>query len=223
MAQALSRPYVVRLDRASLDADSTFWEDLVFLREHDVLPVLVAPDAPSARTMVQRINRSSNAAVCVSGADAATLPAHGADLGRVQPGLLMTLLDNGFLPVLEPTGYAPLQGEIAVDASAVAAYVAAAIAARRAFFFNDAGGVVDPATSAPIGELTPAEALLLADDERLDPQIRLAVRAAALGVRQGVEAAQILDGRIAHATIMDLLTKQHVGTEIRGALFLQGL
>lgn len=220
MAHLTARPYVIRVDHNSLDAAPTFWDDLIFLRNHHITAILVAPDSDTARALVRRINRSSNSAVCVSGADAGTLPTKGEGIGTVQTGLLETLLNAGFLPVLEPVGFAPLGQEIPVDANSVAAFVAAATEARRAFFFTDAGGVNDPSTSARIGELTAAEALELADDDRLDANVRKTVRAAALGVRNGVEAAQILDGRIAHATIMEFLTKQHVGTEVRGALYL---
>jgi acetylglutamate kinase len=46
------------------------------------------------------------------------------------------------------------------------------------------------------------------------------VRAAAHGVRAGVGAAQILDGRIAHASIVEFLTDQHLGTQVIGAVYL---
>jgi acetylglutamate kinase len=67
--------------------------------------------------------------------------------------------------------------------------------------------------------LTPAEALALAEREDLDARLRAAMRAAARGVRAGVGAAQILDGRIAHATIVECLTEQHLGTQVTGSVF----
>jgi acetylglutamate kinase len=51
--------------------------------------------------------------------------------------------------------------------------------------------------------------------------MRTAMRAAALGVRGGVGAADILDGRIAHASIVELLTMRHVGTRVAGTVFMQ--
>ena len=71
-----------------------------------------------------------------------------------------------------------------------------------------------------IDELTPAEALALADRTDLAPELRRAIRAAALGVRAGVEAAQILDGRIAHAAIVEFLTERHLGTQVTGTVYL---
>jgi acetylglutamate kinase len=164
--------------------------------------------------LVRAINISSNAAVCVSGADAATIPAYHGGIGNVQIDLLEALAGAGFLPVLEPVGYAPFGGEVAIDADSLAAAIAAATEANRAIFFADSGGVPDPDTSAKIGELTVAEATLLAEDVRLDLRLRNVIRAAVAGVRGGAAAAQIIDGRIGHAMIVELLTKRHIGTHV---------
>jgi acetylglutamate kinase len=45
------------------------------------------------------------------------------------------------------------------------------------------------------------------------------VRAPALGLRGGVGAAQICDGRVAHATIVEFLTARHMGTQVAGSVF----
>ena len=95
------------------------------------------------------------------------------------------------------------------------------MAAQRALFFHENGGVMDSLTQECIAELTPAEALTLADDATLPSGLRAAIRAAALGVRGGVGAADILDGRIAHASIVELLTARHVGTRVMGTVFLE--
>ncbi len=102
----------------------------------------------------------------------------------------------------------------------MAVAIAAATAAARAIFFHASGGVVDPATLALVSELTPAEALALADGDDLDAELAAAIRAAARAVRAGVSAAQIFDGRVAHATIVEFLTAQHLGTQITGAVYL---
>jgi acetylglutamate kinase len=215
MAHALGRGFVVRVARSSLEHHATLLDDLAFVRENGFAPILIAPDRESARRLVRAINISSNEAVCVSGADAATIPAaYRGGIGKVQIGLLEALARAGFLPVLEPVSYAPFGGDIEIDADNLAAVVAAATDADRAIFFVDSGGVPDPETSAKIAELTVAEAELLAEDPRLDLRLRGIIRAAVTGVRHGVQAAQIIDGRIAHAMIMELLTKRHLGTQV---------
>jgi len=212
---------VVRVDDESVHAaGSTFAEDLQLLAEAHVRPIVVAPDAAGARSIVRAINRSANVAVALSGSDAAILPQTPGGV-RVQAGLLQTLTTAGYIPVIEPTAFAVFcADDQRVAADDVAGAVAAAVDAVRAIFFHAAGGVADPKTQALINELTPAEALALADDARVPADLRAAIRAAALGVRSGVSAAQIVDGRIAHATIVEFMTAQHVGTQVTGGIYL---
>lgn len=214
------RTFVFRTGPRSIDDGSTFASDLAFLLESGVRPIVVAPTARDARAHVRTLNRRTNVAVGLCGADAALLPAAGTDVGRVQTGILITLTAAGYIPVIEPTGYGLGAREIEISPDAVASAVAAATDAARAIFFHDAGGVTDPQSRTLLAELTPAEALALADGDALDPDLRAIVRAAASGVRAGVPAAQIIDGRISHAAIVELLTKQHLGTQVTGAVYL---
>jgi acetylglutamate kinase len=213
---------VVRIDESTLAADgTTLYADLAFLVERGQQPIVVAPSADAARTIVKTINRTSDAAVGVSGADAGMLPAAGERLGAVQTRLLHTLLSAGYIPVVEPLAFGVFGSDVAVHADDVASAVARSMAAQRALFFHENGGVMDSLTQECIASLTPAEALTLADDAMLPLDLRAAIRAAALGVRGGVGAADILDGRIAHASIVELLTARHVGTRVMGTVFLE--
>jgi len=211
----------LRLDEATLAADgTTLFSDLTFLRELGVRPVVVAPSPASARTMVRLMNRTGDTAVGLSGADAGMIPAGaGPEVGAVQTRLLITLLGAGYVPVIEPLALGIFGRDVAVAPDMVASALAQAIAATRAIFFNDAGGVIDAQTQVLIDELTPAEALTLADDQTLSGDLRSAIRAAALGVRGGVGAAQIVDGRIAHAAIVEFLTARHLGTQVTGTVY----
>ena len=212
----------MRVDEASVHADtSTFLDDLAVLAESLVRPVVVAPEPAAARHLVRAINRSTNVAVKLSGSDAAMLPHAPAGIGRIQTGILTTLLDAGYVPVIEPTGFSVFAaGDAPLHADEVAGAIALALEAVRAIFFHESGGVADPQTDALIAELTPSEALAFADDERVADDLRGVIRAAALGVRAGLPAAQILDGRVPHATIVELITSQHVGTQVAGSVTL---
>ncbi len=215
------RSLVLRLDESTLATDgTTLFSDLAFLRELGVRPVVVAPSVASARNVVRLMNRTGDTAVGLTGADAGMIPAAGgAEVGAVQTRLLNTLVGAGYVPVIEPLALGIFGKDVAVGPDAVATALAQAIAATRAIFFHDAGGVVDTQTQRLIDELTPAEALTLADDPALDPELRSAIRAAALGVRGGVGAAQIVDGRIAHAAIVEFVTARHLGTQVAGTVY----
>lgn len=215
------RAFVVRVDEATAFArDTTFFDDLAFLARKRVHPILIAPNRRASRTLVRNINRSGNMAVGLSGADAAMLPGAAGGIGTVQTGILETLTGAGYIPVVEPTAFSVFaERDSAVAADEVARAIAAAIDAVRAIFFHALGGVPDPETERLIGELTPAEALAIAEDPRVPGDLRTAIRAAALGVRGGVAEAQIVDGRIAHAAVVEMLTAHHLGTRVTGSVF----
>jgi acetylglutamate kinase len=215
------RTMVIRIDEATLGTDgTTFFGDLVFLGHLGMRPVVVAPNVGAARTIVRTMNRSGDAAVGLSGADAGMIPAGaGETIGNVDVKLLRTLLDAGYVPVIEPLALGFAGTDVAVAADDVAQALAKAVGAARAIFFHDRGGVVDAKTQTLIELLTPAEALAIADDVSLPLDLRTAVRAAALGVRGGVGAAQICDGRVAHATIVEFLTARHLGTQVAGTVY----
>ncbi|HZZ65945.1 MAG TPA: hypothetical protein VFE17_10630 [Candidatus Baltobacteraceae bacterium] len=215
------KAFVVRVDEASAYAqNTTFFDDLAYLARERVHPIVVAPTPAAGRAIVRTINRSGNMAVGLSGSDAAMLPRTASGIGTVQIGILQTLTAAGYIPVIEPTAFAVFdQNDLRVAADEVAQRVACATDAVRAIFFHALGGVPDPQTASLISELTPAEALAIAQSPRVPKDLRQAIRAAALGVRAGVQQAQILDGRIAHATVVELLTAHHLGTRVTGSVF----
>ena len=212
--------FVVRVDTATVRAtDATLIDDLQFLASREIHPIVVAPSPRAAHALVRTINRSSDIAVSLRGADAGMLPQTSSGIGRVQTRLLRALLDQGFIPVVEPTAFAAFaQLDPRVVADDVASAIAGALHAMRAVFFHRSGGVIDPKTHRVIGELTPAEALDLAEDAALSSGLRATLRAAARGVRGGVPAAHIVDGRLAHAAIIEVLTEQHLGTQVTGGI-----
>jgi acetylglutamate kinase len=200
---------------------ATFFDDLHVLIDAQVKPIVIAHEPAAARAIVRGINRSANAAVALTGSDAAMLPGAPGGIACVQTGILRTLLDAGYIPVVEPTAFNVFSpGDALLAADDVAGAIASAMEAVRAIFFHASGGVTDPRTEVLIEELTPTEALALAQDERFAEDLRSAIRAAAIGVRDGVAAAQIVDGRVPHATIVELLTAQHVGTQVAGSITL---
>lgn len=213
------RTMVIRVDDATLGMEgATFFSDLVFLGNLGMRPVVVAPTAEAARAVVRTMNRSGDAAVGLSGADAGMIPAAAGTIGSVQTKLLRTLLDAGYVPVIEPLAFGFTGIDVVVAADDVAQALASAVGAARAIFFNDQGGVIDAKTKMLVDQLTPAEALTIAEDRSLAENLRAAVRAAALGVRGGVGAAQICDGRVAHAAIVEFLTSRHLGTQVAGTV-----
>jgi acetylglutamate kinase len=219
MQDFTGRTIVLRVDETSL-GESTLVSDIAFLQQRSIRPIVVAPQGELARAFVGAMNRMTDAAVGLRGADAGMIPAAGNTIGSVQARLLETLTRSGYVPVIEPTAIGLRGDDVQLPVDDVARAIAEATDASRILFFDPNGGVVDAATQKLVDELTPAEALALADSGSLAPSLAAAIRAAALGVRGGVDAAQIIDGRIAHAAIVELVTARHLGTQIAGTVFI---
>ncbi|MGA3036773.1 MAG: hypothetical protein ABSE64_04735 [Vulcanimicrobiaceae bacterium] len=219
MQDFTGRTIVLRVDEDSLGG-TTLVSDIAFLQQRNVRPIVVAPQADFARAFVGAMNRTGDAAVGLRGADAGMIPAAGTAIGSVQTRLLETLMRSGYVPVIEPTAISLSGEDIQLPVDDVARAIAEATEASRILFFDPNGGIVDSETQKLVDELTPAEALALAESGNLSPSLAAAIRAAALGVRGGVGAAQIIDGRIAHAAIVELVTARHLGTQIAGTVFI---
>ncbi|MDE2572395.1 MAG: hypothetical protein KGM44_07735 [bacterium] len=210
---------VIRVEPGALAGRTTFFSDLGFMLEHAVHPVVVADEPGAAKRLAGRLNQLGSAGVGLSGADAGLILAGAnAEIRAINPALLHTLFANGYLPLIDPEGLSLAAEGIRLAADDVARAVAAVLEAKRVLFFHAGGGVADPRTAEVIADLTPAEALALADSGSLDAELASAARAAARSVRAGVEAAEILDGRVAHAAIVEMLTESHLGTRVTGSI-----
>jgi acetylglutamate kinase len=181
-----------------------------------VLTGKVGPD------LVARIHRLGGNAIGLSGEDGPTLlvrPAkngRGEDLGlvgevdhvNIEP--VVSILDQGRIPVIASIGLGYDGEAYNVNADAVAAELAVALDATKLILLTDVDGVHDR-DGALLSEL---------DDDRAEQLISAGVIAggmipkvrAALRALQGAEAAHIIDGRVPHALLLELLTAEGVGT-----------
>jgi acetylglutamate kinase len=187
-----------------------------------VLTGKVGPD------LVARIHRLGGNAIGLSGEDGPTLlvrPAkngRGEDLGlvgevdhvNIEP--VTSILDQGRIPVIASIGLGYDGEAYNVNADAVAAELAVALDATKLILLTDVDGVHDR-DGALLSELDGdrAEQLISAGviAGGMIPKVRAALRAL-----QGAEAAHIIDGRVPHALLLELLTAEGVGTMFaRGA------
>jgi acetylglutamate kinase len=181
-----------------------------------VLTGKVGPD------LVARIHRLGGNAIGLSGEDGPTLlvrPAkngRGEDLGlvgevdhvNIEP--VTSILDQGRIPVIASIGLGYDGEAYNVNADAVAAELAVALDATKLILLTDVDGVHDR-DGALLSELDDdgAEQLISAGviAGGMIPKVRAALRAL-----QGAEAAHIIDGRVPHALLLELLTAEGVGT-----------
>lgn len=184
-----------------------------------VLTGKVGPD------LVAAIHRLGGQAIGLSGEDGPTLlvtprPAEGGedlgfvgDIAQVNPEPVEAILDQGRIPVIASIGLGYDGRAYNVNADFVAAELAVALHASKLLLLTDVDGVHD-AHGALISELevAAAERLIAAGviTAGMIPKVRAAIRGL-----EGASAAHIIDGRVPHSLLLELLTERGVGTMLR--------
>jgi acetylglutamate kinase len=180
------------------------------------------------RDLVATINAQAGeepVAVGVSGEDAGLLTVTPADsaLGfvgnvtQVRAELIHRLLDNGLTPVISTVG-ANAEGQpYNVNADEAARAIAVAMKAEKIVYLTAVPGLLeDPADeSTLIPRLTSAELRDRIDHESVGKGMIPKLKACADAVDQGVGFAHIIDGRVHHSLLIELLTDHGVGTMVR--------
>jgi acetylglutamate kinase len=175
--------------------------------------------------LVTTIHRLGGQAIGLSGEDGPTLlvtpraPEGGQDLGlvgdvaQVNPEPVEAILDQGRIPVVASIGLGYDGRAYNVNADFVAAELAVALRASKLLLLTDVDGVHD-ADGSLISELDVATAERLIASGVISggmiPKVRAAIRSL-----DGASAAHIIDGRVPHSVLLELLTERGVGTMLR--------
>ncbi len=174
------------------------------------------------KSLVNLLEITGARAVGISGIDDRLIEAEikNRDLGfvgevrKVNVNLIDDLLERGYIPVISTIGSSP-KGEILnINGDIAAACIAGALRAKRLIILTDIAGILrdpkDPATLIP--ELTVSEAENLTQSGVISggmlPKTECCVRA----INEGVEKVIIMDGRVPHSILIELLTNEGAGT-----------
>lgn len=176
------------------------------------------------RDIVTAINRHDHVAVGLSGEDAGLItatqrdPSLGfvGDVTTVNRTILDTLLAQSFIPVISTIGADGEGQAYNINADSAAVAVAGALGAEKLIYLTDVPGVLtdisDP--SSLVSRLSAPRARLLVADGIIKAGMIPKVEAAVEAVSSGVGSAHILDGRISHVVLLELLTDEGVGTMV---------
>lgn len=135
---------------------------------------------------------------------------------NIQP--VRDILEKGYIPVISTIGCDRDGNIYNINGDTAAAYIAGALQAKRLVMLTDVEGILkeknDPSTL--ISELSISEAKNLFADGTISggmvPKVECCIEAITRGVRKVV----ILDGRVPHAILLELLTDEGSGTLVRG-------
>jgi acetylglutamate kinase len=180
------------------------------------------------RDLVGTINSQAGAepvAVGVSGEDAGLLSVTPADPGlgfvgnvsNVRAELIHRLLDDGLTPVISTVGAGDGGQPYNVNADEAARAIAVAMNAEKIVYLTAAPGLLEDASdeSTLIPRLTAAELRERIGSGSVSKGMIPKLRACADAVEQGVPFAHIIDGRVQHSLLIELLTDHGVGTMIK--------
>lgn len=176
------------------------------------------------RDIVGAINVHGPLAVGLSGEDAGFITASArnpslgfvGDVASVDPTLISNLVAQGLVPVVATIGSDATGQAYNINADTVAGAIAESLGCEKLIFLTDIVGILrdrlDDSTLVNRCSANELDAMLEQGviGEGMIPK----ARACASAVRNGVGSAHILDGRIAHATLLELLTEQGVGTMV---------
>ena len=173
--------------------------------------------------VVATLNANGVPAVGLSGVDGALLSARrqqAPDLGfvgevvEVRAGVVQTLLDERFVPVVASIAVDGGGQAYNVNADVVAAEIAVELAAEKVVFLSDVPGVIGPSgdllSEVGVGDLRDLLGEAGVIDGGMIPKLRSAIRA----IDGGVARAHVVDGRVEHALVLELFTPEGVGTMI---------
>ncbi len=177
------------------------------------------------KELVSLINRAGTPAVGLCGKDGNLIKAR--PVGREGVGFVgeVTSVDTGLVESLVDSGYVPVISSVAADedgqayninADTVAGEIAAALQAEKLILLTDTPGILedyhDPSTLLTKLDIQKARNLI----ERgivsggMIPKVNCCIRSLA----QGVRAAHILDGRLPHSLLLEILTDEGIGSMI---------
>ena len=132
---------------------------------------------------------------------------------RVNTEILETIMKSDAIPVIAPVGVGRNGDSFNVNADTAAGAIATATRAKRLLLLTDVAGVLDKDKQL-ISELKIGDLPELIANGTITGGMIPKVESAAAVVKSGVEGVIILDGRVPHSVLLELLTPHGVGTRI---------
>jgi len=179
------------------------------------------------KTLVNLLEMKGGQAMGISGMDGRLIEAEIKDerlgyvgeITRINIQPVTDLLEKGYIPVISTLGCDREGNAYNINGDTAAARVAGALEAERLIMLSDIPGLLrdkdDPTTLIP--ELSVMEAARLRQEGVISggmiPKMECCVEA----IRRGVKKVIIMDGRVPHSILMELLTDEGAGTMIKGA------
>jgi len=179
------------------------------------------------KTLVNLLEKQGGKAMGLSGMDGRLIEARMRDerlgfvgsITKINIEPVIDLLDKGYIPVISTIGCDRDGNTYNINGDTAAAFIAGALSAQRLIMMTDVAGILqdkdDPSTL--IRELNVDEAVNLFREGVIAGGMIPKVDCCIEAIGMGVEKVIIMDGRVPHAILMELLTDEGAGTMVKGA------
>lgn len=178
------------------------------------------------KTLVNLLQMKGGHAVGVSGIDGGIIEATMKDealgyvgrITRIRPQPITDLLEKNYIPVVSTVASDRQGNTYNINGDTAAAFIAGALNAERLIMMTDIAGILrdkdDPGTLIPA--LTASEARKLFDEGVISGGMIPKVDCCIEAIEKGVKHVVIMDGRVPHSILMELLTDEGAGTMVMG-------
>ena len=136
------------------------------------------------------------------------------EIETIDPSVVKALQDDQFIPVISPIGFGEKNESYNINADVVAAKLATVLNAEKLLMLTNIRGVLDK-QGALITELTARRIDELIADGTISGGMLPKLAGAIDAAKSGVNAVHVVDGRVPHAMLLEILTDQAYGTMIR--------
>lgn len=177
------------------------------------------------KSLVAMLEQLGTAAAGISGMDGKLIEAEMRDerlgyvgnIKKINIGIVNDLLENNYIPVISTLGFDKSGNIYNINGDTAAAYIAGAIGAKRLILMTDIAGVMldrdDPSTL--IRNMTISDAHKLREQNVISGGMIPKVQCCIDAISKGVDKVIIMDGRVHHSILMELLTDEGAGTMVK--------
>ncbi len=138
------------------------------------------------------------------------------EITKIDPSLISFLDSGDFIPVIAPIGVGAQGETYNINADVVAGKLAEVLKAEKLVLLTNTPGVLDKDGKLLTG-LTPKKIDALVADGTLSGGMLPKIASALDAARSGVKSVHIIDGRVEHALLLEIMTDQGVGTLIQSS------
>ncbi|MBK9132974.1 MAG: acetylglutamate kinase [Betaproteobacteria bacterium] len=139
---------------------------------------------------------------------------HVGEITAIDPSVVQALQDDQFIPVVSPIGFGESNESYNINADLVAAKLATVLKAEKLLLLTNTPGVLDK-NGKLLTNLSAREIDELFADGTLSGGMLPKISGALDAAKSGVNAVHVIDGRVPHALLLEVLTAQPYGTKIR--------